>query len=142
MRHSQQGIFGLEGVQLYAMAGLAAALLVAGIAIKYLDSKVDAANERAIQTEGARAKEEQSRKEFQVAAAACSESVTKLQAAAKERDALYAKGLAGSRAKTTAAEAQIAALLSGRRPEGMSECDAMKKELDDEIDRRATRPRR
>jgi len=133
MRHSQQGIFGLEGVQLYAMAGLAAALLVAGIAIKYLDSKVDAA-------EGARAKEEQSRKGFQTAAEACSESVTKLQAAAKERDALYAKGLAGSRAKTTAAEAQIAALLSERRPAGMSECDAMKKELDDEIDRRAARP--
>jgi len=111
-----------------------------GIAIKYLDSKVDAANERAAQAEGARAKEEQSRKGFQTAAEACSESVTKLQAAAKERDALYAKGLAGSRAKTTAAEAQIAALLSERRPAGMSECDAMKKELDDEIDRRAARP--
>ena len=51
MRHSQQGIFGLEGVQRYAVAGLAAALLVAGIAIKYLDSKVDAANERAAQAE-------------------------------------------------------------------------------------------
>jgi hypothetical protein len=139
MRRSQQGIFGLEGVQLYAMAGLAAALLVAGIAIKYLDSKVDAANERTAQAQAALGKEEQSRKGFQAAAGECSESVTKLQAAAKERDALYAKGLAGSRAKTTAAEAQIAALLSVRRPEGMSECDAMKKELDDEIDRRAAR---
>jgi hypothetical protein len=140
MRHSQRGILGLEGVQLYAMAGLAAALLVAGIAIKYLDSKVDAANERTAQAQAALGKEEQSRKGFEAAAGACSDSVSRLEREAKAQKAAFALRQEASKAQTASAEAQIAALLSKRRPEGMSECDAMKKELDDEIDRRAARP--
>ena len=96
-----------------------------------------AARKQAAAAESARAKEEQSRKGFQASAEACGASVAAMEARAKTAEAAYAKQKGLSAGLTNAVQAHISALLNQPRPAGLSECDAMKKELDDEIDHRA-----
>jgi hypothetical protein len=145
MRARQLGFFGLEGVALYAVIGLAItlAMTLAGssLAIWYLDGKVQAAEKRTTEAVAARAAEEQSRRGFQAAGAACSASVEALVQAGRERDARHQAELERSRKATQQAQATADAIRTSPRPAGMNECDATRKELDDEVDRRAARPR-
>jgi hypothetical protein len=134
----QRGL--IEWPLLYAVVALGLVVVASGVAIKYLDSKVDAANARTAAAEGALGKEKQAREGFQAAAGACSASVERLRADAKATAEAFAARQATSRARTATAEAQVAALLSQARPEGLTECQATMEILDAEILRRAARP--
>lgn len=142
-RCRQRGFLGLSGLALYAVIGLSVALALSwaasGAAFWWLDGKLGEANERATQAAAARAAEEQSRLGFQAAASTCGASVKALAASGDRRDALWAKQLGASAAKTEAAEGKAAEILSRQRPAGQTECDAIKDELNAEIDRRALR---
>jgi hypothetical protein len=122
--------------QVLAVA-LALVLAGSGAMFWYFDGKLDEANERVTQAEGSRAKEEQSRKGFEAAATMCGESVGKLAAAAAAQKAEHEKIMKQSQAQTAQAEEMVAIILSNARPVGMTECEAMKFELDAEIERRA-----
>lgn len=141
MRRQQAGF--LEGPALYLVAALGTALLLswagAGLALWWQDGKLTAAQERATRAEALRAAEEQSRKGFQAAAGACSEGVGRLAALGAARDRLWGAQLARSAAQAEAAQAEAATLLQGQRRAGESECEAMKRGLDEEIDRRHKR---
>ena len=123
------------------MTQVLVALLVAvtagsGLALWWMDGKVEAANKRTTQAVEDRGKEEQSRKGFQSAATSCGASVVALRLENKKRDAVFQAGLARSRRQTADAEAALNTLLSAPRPPGLDECQATFKELDDEIDDR------
>lgn len=137
----QRGFLGLEGAALYAVAGLGAALLLswaaAGLALKALDAKLDAANERATEAVAGRAKEQQSREGFQSAATSCGRSVEALRQGGEAQEARWKARLAGSKEETAQAEGLVRDIISRQRPTGQTEREAMRKELDDEIDRRA-----
>jgi hypothetical protein len=138
MKNPHRGL--IEGPMLYGMAALAGLCVASWAATWYLDRKVDAANARTAVAEGALGKEKQAREVFQAAAGACSASVERLRADAKATAEAFAARQATSRARTAAAEAQVAALLSQARPEGLTECQATMEILDAEILRRAARP--
>ena len=142
-RGCQQGFVGLSGVALYAVVALGAALLLSwagsGVALWWLDAKLEAANKRAQEAGEARASEEQSRNGFQAAAGSCSASVARLAAAGEARDRLWAEQLGRSAAQREKAEGEAALILSGQRKAGEDECAAMKRGLDEEIDSRASR---
>lgn len=141
-RSKQRGV--LEGPMLYLMVALgvalAASLAAGGGAAWYLDGKLEKANGRATAAEAARAAEEQSRQGFQAAGAACSASLDKLTTAQAAMEKLWAAQMKASEAKTAKAEQTVKEILASHRPAGMDECTATRKELDNEVDRRATRP--
>lgn len=143
MRSRQAGFFPIEGAALYLVVGLAVALVltIAGssAAIWFLDRKLDAANDRAEKAAAALAKEEQSRKGFEAAASACSASVQAMATRARNAEARYNQADGERQGLSKAVQSHIQAVLNRPRPAGMSECEAMKKELDDEIDYRAAR---
>jgi len=123
--------------------GLAIALALvisgSGMALWWMDGKVEAANARATTAVEGRAKEEQSRKGFESAATSCSASVAALKLADEERDKAYQASLAQSRRQTLDMEASLTLLLTAPRPAGLDECQATFKELNDEIDDRHPR---
>lgn len=131
----------LAGPAMYLVIGLGVALALswagAGLAIWWLDRKVEAANEKATASESARAKEEQSRKGFQASAESCTASVTVLEKTAADALERYNKKAGESAGLSAAVQGHISAMLTRGRPPGMDECQAMKYELDAEIDRRA-----
>lgn len=141
---TQRGfILGLQGLAMYLVLGLAIGwgLTIAGsgAAIWYLDSKVEKADKKAQDARDALAKEQASRKTFEAAAGACSAGVDKLKAEADRKEKEHAANQAKSTQTTTIAMNTIQKILTAPRPQGMDECAAMKKELDDEIDRRHPR---
>ena len=139
----QRGFFGLTGVAMYAVIGLSIALALSwaasGAAIWYLDGKVDKANEKAQEAAAALGKEEQSRQGFQAAAKSCSDSVADLEARATKAELAYAKGQGRSQALTGEVQGHITALLNRPRPEGLDECQATLRELNEEVAWRAER---
>lgn len=143
MKNQRGFIFGLQGLAMYLVLGLAIGwgLTIAGsgAAIWYLDGKVEKANKNAQDARDAQVKEEASRKTFEAAAAACSAGVDEIKAAAEKKIKEHQAGQAKSQQATTTALNTIQSILTSQRPAGLDECQAMKKELDDEIDRR--RPR-
>lgn len=140
---AQQGFFGLDGIALYAVVALAAALVLSwagtGLAIWHLEGKAEAADRRAAEALAARAAEEQSRRGFEAASTACSAGVDLLKRRADAVEAMGAKVAAQNRELSKSVQAHVQALLSRPRPAGMDVCQAMLKELDDEIDHRAPR---
>jgi len=120
---------------------IALALVIAGsgMALWWMDGKVEAANARAAQAREDRGKEEQSRKGFQSAATSCSESVAAMKLADEAKDKVYQTGLAQSRRQTADMESSLTLLLTAPRPAGLDECQATFKELNDEIDDRHPR---
>jgi hypothetical protein len=120
--------------------GLAFALALtiagSGLALWWMDGKLEAAKEEAAQAREDRGKEEQSRKGFEAAATKCSASVAGIQAAAKALVEGYQKRLKTSQAQTAQAEGLVDQLLSARPAAGLDECQATFFELDQEIDRR------
>ena len=134
-RRHQRGVFELP--LLWVVIGLGVALLASGAAIWYLDGKVDKAQKEAQEAAAALGKEEQSRKGFQAAAASCSASVEALGDRAAKAEAAYAKGQGVSRGLSDAVQAHISAMINQPRPDGLSECQATLKELNDEIAWRA-----
>lgn len=134
-------LFGLQGVAMYAVIGLAVALALtiagSGMAIWYLDGKVEKAEKATRQAKEDLGREEQSRRQHEAAAVACSDSVEALARAGKAREDAFRQAMQVSRAATATAEKVINEVLTTTRPAGLDECGAMKKELDDEIDRRA-----
>jgi len=110
-----------------------------GLAIAWLNGKVETAQKAEKKAVAALAAEEQSRKGFEAAGLACSASVERLEAEAEKRVLEHQAKLAASRKQTAAAESYVDQLLATPRASGLDECQAMKKELDDEIDRRAAR---
>lgn len=110
-----------------------------GLAIAWLNGKVETAQKAEKEALAALAAEEQSRKGFQAAGIACSASVEAMAAEAAKRVAEHEAKLLASRKQTAAAESYVDQLLATPRAAGLDECQAMKKELDDEIDRRAAR---
>lgn len=101
------------------------------------DEQIAALQAEKAQVEQALGAERQSREAFAASAAACSASVETLKAAADERDRKRAAEVAAAQKKTDAAQRTINEILARTRQPGMTECDAAKKELDDEIDRRS-----
>lgn len=137
--------FALAGPMLYLVVALGVALALswagAGLAVWWLDGKLETANARATKAEAARAAEEQSRKGFQAAAGSCSASVAALERRAASAELAYTRKQGESQALSSAVQAHINALLNRPRPAGLSECDAMRGELDAEVDYRAARRR-
>lgn len=133
----------IQGPTLYLVIGLATALVLSwagsGLAIWYLDRQVETARQDAQDARDALAKEQASRKTFEAAAGACSAGVDKLKAEADRKEKEHAASQAKSNQATTLALNTIQKILTAPRPPGMDECQAMKKELDDEIDRRHPR---
>ncbi len=140
MKRQRGSIFGLDGLAMYLVIGLAAgwALTIAGssVAIWYLDGKVDKANDRA--TKGAEdlGKETTSRQGFEAAAKACTAGVEAVEAAAAQKVKDAAAIAVASQKATASAQSTITQILSRPRPPGLDECQATLKELNDEIDRR------
>ena len=135
-RSRQRGF--LSGIAMYVVIALGVALALswagAGIGFWFLDGKLEAANERATIATAALAKEEQSRKGFEAAAGACSASVGRLEARASAAEAAFAKRKGESEALTGVVQNHINAMLNRPRPEGLSICESMLKELDAEIE--------
>jgi hypothetical protein len=140
----QAGFLGLEGAAMYLVISMAVLLAASwagsGVAIWYLDGKVEAANGRATAAAAAQAKEEQSRKGFQAAGEACSASVELLERTAADAQTEANKRRAESQQLAAAVQGHINAMLNRPRQAGLDECQAIKRELDDEIDYRAGRP--
>ena len=144
MNRQRGFILGLQGAALYLVVGLAIALAASwaasGLAIWYLDGKVETAQKAAKTAAEALGKETTSRQTFQAQAQACGESVAALEAKAEQQEQAHRKSLVASKAKTATAEKVIQEILTTPRPAGSTECQATLKELDDEIDRRNPRP--
>ena len=142
--NKQRGfILGLQGMAMYLVIGLAIgwALTIAGswMAIWYLDGKVDKAQKEAQQIAKDLGKETTSRKGFEAAAAACTAGVEAVEAEAARKVKDAERAAVVSRAATATAEITIRDILNRPRPQGLDECQATIKELDDEIDRRHPR---
>ena len=127
----------------YIVIGLAIALALtiagSGLAIWFLDRKLEKAEEGRREAVSALAKEEQSRKGFEAVAAICSASTEKLERRAGAAEKALAASKGQSEALTGAVQAHIQALLTNSRKPGEGECDAMKRNLDEEIDLRAAK---
>ena len=125
-----------ETALLYVIAAMGVALLGALIAIKYLDAKVNRANDQRAAAVKALGEEQESRKQAEAAGKTCSDGVENL---AKEGGAARDRALRAAKtaeAGRVAAEQEVQRLLAEHRPPGISEFDNTRKELDDEIDRR------
>lgn len=130
---------------MYLVIAMAAALVLswtgAGLATWYLDGKAEAAEGRARAAQAALGAERQARETSNEVARACSASVGALQAAGRAAEERLESQKATSRQLTTSVQAHVQAMLNRPRDPGLDECQAMKKELDDEIDYRARRLR-
>lgn len=124
----------------WVIVGLGVALALswagAGAAVWYLDGKLKAANEAKEAAIAALAKEEQSRKGFQASAASCTAGTAALEARAKAAEDRYAKQKGISDGLTAAVHGHIQAMLNRPRLPGEDECAAMKRLLNEEVDRR------
>lgn len=124
-----------------AWVGIAAgvALAAAGAVIWVQDGKIEA-RDKTIQTlREDLGKETQARGQWQAQAGSCSASVDRLHnLAAKQAEAAQAAREGAQRARKEADDL-VAEILTAPRPAGQDECQAMQKELDDEIDRRHPR---
>lgn len=140
MLRRQRGFLGLEGLALNLVLGLAAALaaslVASGAALWYLDGKVDAANEKARQAAEDYAAEKEARGQWQAAAGTCSAGTRELERQAKAAEEKYRQSQAGKAEAEKKLEDYVNGLLTAERPAGLDECQATRKELDDEIDRR------
>ena len=142
-RYQRGFIPGATGVAVYVIIGLAIALALtiagSGMAIWFLDRKLEKAEEGRREAVSALAKEEQSRKGFQATAASCSAGTAALEARASTAEQKLAASKGQSEALTGAVQAHIRALLTAGRKPGEGECEAMKRNLDEEIDLRAAK---
>jgi hypothetical protein len=125
----------------YIVVGLAIVLLGALGVLWVVDGRWADEIEAHGKTKQALAREQQSRAAFQASAATCSESVDALAREGKANREAFQRGLAHSRQQTDTANATAQKILAAGRPAGLDECGAMRKELDDEIARRAASPR-
>lgn len=115
------------------LAALGLTITGASIAVWYLDGKVESAQARERKTASEVGMLRTEREQHKAAAAACSASVAALGDRQKGRDAKVDAALSAAAVASASMQKGVQAILSAQRPAGMSECDAMKKELDDEI---------
>lgn len=124
----------------YLLLGMAIALALtvagAGLAIWYLDGKLERANAALLAEERAHGHEIQARAQWQAQAVSCGKATLQREKLALAADGAYQKASAENRELSKAVQAHIQAMLSRPRTTGLNECQAMKEELDAEIDRR------
>lgn len=131
------------GLVIPLVAGLGVALLLSwagsGLAVAYFKGQVSTLEGKVAELREAIGKESQSRAQFQASAAECSKSVSLLAAEGERNRKAFEKGLPASRSLSRLADEVADRILSQQRPAGLDECQAMLKELNDEIDRRKAR---
>lgn len=128
-----------RGTLIALLVLLAASWAGAGVALWYLNRELALAREASQTAQKALAREEQARAQWKGQASACSAATARLEAAARRQLEAWQAGDKGRQEATAAVEQHVNRLLAGQRRPGEGECDAMKRELDDEIRRRAAR---
>lgn len=118
---------------------IAVIAVLSAVALKVMDSKLSTSREETRVAREDLAAERQSRAGFEEASKSCTASVEALRRSADEARAAYDIRLATSRRETESVQGYVTELLSRGSPEGLDECRAVIKELDDEIDRRHPR---
>jgi len=141
---NRQRGFALTGAAMYLVVALAVALALSwagsGLAIWWMDGKIDAANAKFEEEKEAHGRSKQGLSQWKETADECSRKTEELGKTAA--DALATQKVAAQKALAAAQKGKLAAeqeaerIRNAPRPAGMTECDAMKKELSDEIDRR------
>lgn len=140
----QQGFLGLDGAAMYLVIAMAVLLVsswaASAGAMWWLNAQAKTARSEATEAKAAQARETQARQGFQAAGAACSASVDAAKTRADAAEAALEAQAAAARSRTARTQTYIQSLLAAQRPAGLDECQAMQKELNDEIDHRHPGP--